>query len=881
MIPIRLSWRDAVIALLILVAVALAANGAPEPLQRDSKTNALIQAALDLKSVTLTLGNVTISDAAGIRTITLGSTNGTKIGATGDKIGFLGANTIVRPSSTTDLRQALINLGLYTTGGASPLNLNGGAFTASTISGAAGTFSTTLGVTGNTTLGGTLSLTGAFTGSSLTLSGNETVGGILNVTGASNLHAIVGTNETLSGTFAATGNSTFGGTLGITGALSGAAFSFTGNGTVGGTFGVTGATTLNSLSGTNGTFSGTFHASGTSTFGAAVNVTGDTSIGGLLDVTNEATFASDVAVAGGETVGLDLGVTRNVTVGSALSVTGASTLHAVTATTGAFSGLLSSPNVSLTGGTLSGITSFAGGSMSLTGNETVGGTFGVTGNGTVGGTFGVTGTTSLSTVSTSGLATLNSASVTNNSAIGGNETIAGKITVAGLGVVKTLSPEDYGVVGDGTTNNDAAITALLAAVPSTGAIINFGRGTFLLTNITIPFNNVHIRGAGIGLTTLKRVSGTPTASVITSIQKDYWSVKDLTIDFRNPTLTSTPTFTGAIAIVGSNHWSVSNCELIHLGEYGVFVGGGNYWLIDNNYMSLDTPTGIVQNQCVAGSIAFADIGNARITRNTCLNTGILFSGHDTVIDGNRITGTKYGSGIALNQDASTYRNVVSSNFCASGRGVDANTTIVTGYELWGLNHIIVNNVAFDNDGTGFDIGSAHSIITGNAAINNGKLSPGSDGFVIRYQDATYNSNYATVTANIAYDTLGASGTQRYGLEEQNTSVTGVNYFGNTFTGNKIGEAVYLGTGGSHAFKTTATVDFGSTAYRDPATVGGISVAGVATTDQVFVAKPPAFPAGVLLFGEPDATNSVRLTMLNFSGSTYDPASTTFTITISR
>jgi hypothetical protein len=44
-------------------------------------------------------------------------------------IGFLGANAVVRPTSTTDLRQSLIDLGLYTTGGATPLNLNGGILT--------------------------------------------------------------------------------------------------------------------------------------------------------------------------------------------------------------------------------------------------------------------------------------------------------------------------------------------------------------------------------------------------------------------------------------------------------------------------------------------------------------------------------------------------------------------------------------------------------------------------------------------------------------------------------------------------------------------------------------------------------------------------------
>jgi hypothetical protein len=55
---------------------------------------------------------------------------------TAPMIGFLGASAIVRPSSTTDLRQAMINLGLYTTGGATPLNLNGGALTVGSITAA-------------------------------------------------------------------------------------------------------------------------------------------------------------------------------------------------------------------------------------------------------------------------------------------------------------------------------------------------------------------------------------------------------------------------------------------------------------------------------------------------------------------------------------------------------------------------------------------------------------------------------------------------------------------------------------------------------------------------------------------------------------------------
>lgn len=54
----------------------------------------------------------------------------------GVRVGFYGGNAVAKPSSTSDIRQALIDLGLYTTGGASPLNLNGGRLTAGGVSAA-------------------------------------------------------------------------------------------------------------------------------------------------------------------------------------------------------------------------------------------------------------------------------------------------------------------------------------------------------------------------------------------------------------------------------------------------------------------------------------------------------------------------------------------------------------------------------------------------------------------------------------------------------------------------------------------------------------------------------------------------------------------------
>lgn len=56
---------------------------------------------------------------------------GVKVGtATNQKLAFWGATPIVRPGSTSDIKDSLVNVGLITDGGATPLNLDGGKLTA-------------------------------------------------------------------------------------------------------------------------------------------------------------------------------------------------------------------------------------------------------------------------------------------------------------------------------------------------------------------------------------------------------------------------------------------------------------------------------------------------------------------------------------------------------------------------------------------------------------------------------------------------------------------------------------------------------------------------------------------------------------------------------
>jgi len=160
---------------------------------------------------------------------------------------------------------------------------------------------------GNTVVGGTLTVTGA-----TSLSGNLAIPGNLSVTGTSTLTGATSVASTLAVTgvtslssLSTSGAATIGTTLGVTGASTLASLGVTGAATVGTTLGVTGATTL-----------------------ASVGVTGAATVGTTLGVTGATTLAS-VGVTGAATVGTTLNVT-GLTTASSLTVTGASNLTTLT-----------------------------------------------------------------------------------------------------------------------------------------------------------------------------------------------------------------------------------------------------------------------------------------------------------------------------------------------------------------------------------------------------------------------------------------------------------------------------------------------------------------------------------------------------------------------
>jgi hypothetical protein len=133
-------------------AAGIANNVAITPAQVQSTTSLDFASppVLGFGSTTPRPVHATTLDSTGLTSLATGAGAVLNLGNTTGTIGFYGVAAVAKPTSTTDLRAALINLGLYTTGGASPLNLNGGAFSSGT---AATTTTFVAGTTITATLG--------------------------------------------------------------------------------------------------------------------------------------------------------------------------------------------------------------------------------------------------------------------------------------------------------------------------------------------------------------------------------------------------------------------------------------------------------------------------------------------------------------------------------------------------------------------------------------------------------------------------------------------------------------------------------------------------------------------------------------------------------
>jgi hypothetical protein len=438
---------------------------------------------------------------------------------------------------------------------------------------------------------------------------------------------------------------------------------------------------------------------------------------------------------------------------------------------------------------------------------------------------------------------------------------------------------DFGVTGDGLTNDTAALQAAINA--SAGGVLYLPAGVYRCSTLSLVANLTLI-GAGQN-NTIIRSNGTVVDSFVAGLSTDYVTVQDLQIDFAD---ISSVTATSAFGFFNSNFVAIRNCTVVKFNKLGVGLNScRNFWIQDC-YIARTTADaqGVNESILTTETNTYQTTQYGWIQNNVCVNSGMLLQGGYLFVDNNTVDGWRYGAGIGVAQTTSTIFNVLSNNHIIGNyAGLDSDNLTNKGIECWGGGTRIFGNVIRSASGPGIFVGGQRVIVEGNIIYNNNTYTAEtpSGGIVLGYYDATYNSNNAVLVGNNCFDTLAASGTQQYGVVI-GTNVSGVYIAANFLNNNKTGAILaisnlsssYIGT----SYTNSATATLGTIANGASNNVS-ITVASAALGDTV-TASCSVDLQGMSISGYVYAANGVTVVVTNNTGSSKTLASAVFRVTAS-
>lgn len=197
-----------------------------------------------------------------------------------------------------------------------------------------------------------------------------------------------------------------------------------------------------------------------------------------------------------------------------------------------------------------------------------------------------------------------------------------------VGGVYDVTNPTYGAVGDGVTNDSAAITAAIAAASADGGVVYLPPGTYGYSSTATVLSNVIVRGAGMGVTILKRLSGGSTA--LTGSTVNDVIVEDLTIDHNG----DVASFSGGI--------SFSDCDNVIVQRVGTIdsnaestsasIGTGNGVTTTFTKVYTGNPS---DRMTIPGTVTVT--AGAVVASDAVTNVDTQDSGHE---------GTLYGTGVS-------------------------------------------------------------------------------------------------------------------------------------------------------------------------------------------------------------------------------------------
>jgi hypothetical protein len=277
---------------------------------------------------------------------------------------------------------------------------------------------------------------------------------------------------------------------------------------------------------------------------------------------------------------------------------------------------------------------------------------------------------------------------------------------------ESVSVKDFGAVGDGVTDDTAAVQNAIAAAQAVSGAVKFPYGTYKITSSLTVGNQVDIIGERGAV--LKRYADIQ----IMNITGTYVRVSSLDFDGNKATFPS-PTYTGvAIIFVTGSFNVIEDCDIYNGNAQGIALDGQSttcqFNMVHDNYIWGCSGVGVSQSKSTDNVIA-----NNTIRNNGYEGITVDNASYRTVVNGNRLDGNCNAGGVAsIGMDS------------ASLNSITGNVITATGSSLPGIK--TQNNIA----------GSSYNIITGNTLIDGGAYG------IHLYANGTYTSNHNVITGNV-------------------------------------------------------------------------------------------------------------------------------------
>ena len=238
---------------------------------------------------------------------------------------------------------------------------------------------------------------------------------------------------------------------------------------------------------------------------------------------------------------------------------------------------------------------------------------------------------------------------------------------------KDYDIRDYGILGDGSTDNTAAFSAMMSVLAANGGgTVRFPRGEYKLSTATIP-NGVDIVGDGFGNTGLVLTSTVSTDLILVNSAS---SIKN--IGLRHDT---NPAGTVMVHLLG-NKATLSNCQITNyfagvvIGSLAVRTIGGE--VSECNFFSATAGTG-------SGGIFIQNVGNATVRNNVLAGTvypalqpdfGIRIHNADTIfLTDNNVTSHGYALLMDVPAALNCFALRMSGNLFDSAGPITGNPTV--------------------------------------------------------------------------------------------------------------------------------------------------------------------------------------------------------------